>query len=323
MMVSPEQFAPISFQQIETSESFSFTQQRRNDDNDKAPLPPPLPSNSSFFEEVSPQQEDAENVHEHHHQHHQRHGSSSSYREEGNGHEERSGSGGRSSQASSLAQQQQPPNSLPTVIVLSVEGEEEGNNNRNNGPPMCVGVQNAGISHVNGLYALAPNNHQDDYSESQQQQPSPNNDIPPLYFLEAEPILLSDKRYYDMCILRIDCPDSPEEYVIWFISRVDIDPECLDVKFSDCYYYCRVLRSVGLDVPPMEGWNVPDTVQQQHRQPQQYGGAVEYTTVEGDEDDSLVEERHRVENDHDVRLHDSSMSSGLGIVPRTAQDDYV
>lgn len=61
-----------------------------------------------------------------------------------------------------------------------------------------------------------------------------------------------------MCILRIDCPDS-KDHVIWFLSRVDVDPSCLDVKFSDCYYYCRLLRddNSANDCPPLTGWNIP------------------------------------------------------------------
>eukprot|EP00984_Skeletonema_dohrnii_P020169 scaffold9754_cov97-Skeletonema_dohrnii-CCMP3373.AAC.2 len=278
-MVSPESFAPISFQ-IETSESFS---QR------DAVLPP----SSSFFEEATPR-EDTQHV-----PNHQHHG----YQEESN--EERS----KTSAHSSLQATAAHSNSLPTVVVLPVDDEDEGNRNA---PPTCVGVQNAGISHVNGLYVLAPNNHQDDEEEESSQPNSSNNnaDVPPLYFRDAEPILLSDKRYYDMCILRIDCPDSPE-YVIWFLSRVDIDPDCLDVKFSDCYYYCRVLRSVGLYVPPMDGWSVPDVQQQQEQQPD--GDDVAFTTV--DDEASFVNDQER--------LHSSSMSSGLGIVPRSAENDYV
>ena len=45
-----------------------------------------------------------------------------------------------------------------------------------------------------------------------------------------------------MCILRIDCPDS-DDHIIWFLAKVEVDPVCLDVKFSDCYYYCRMLRN--------------------------------------------------------------------------------
>ncbi|KAK1735788.1 hypothetical protein QTG54_013494 [Skeletonema marinoi] len=278
-MVSPESFAPISFQ-IETSESFS---QR------DAVLPP----SSSFFEEVTPR-EDTQNVPNHQH-----------YRYQEESHEERSNAGPHSS----LQAPSTHSNSLPTVVVLPVDNEDEGNRN---GPPTCVGVQNAGISHVNGLYVLAPNNHQDDDEEessSQPNNPTNNPDVPPLYFRDAEPILLSDKRHYDMCILRIDCPDSPD-YVIWFLSRVDIDPDCLDVKFSDCYYYCRVLRSVGLYVPPMDGWSVPD-VQQQQQQPGD-DDAVAFSTL--DDEASFVNDQER--------FH-SSMSSGLGIVPRSAEDDYV
>jgi hypothetical protein len=73
-----------------------------------------------------------------------------------------------------------------------------------------------------------------------------------------------------MCILRIDCPESPD-FVIWFLSRVNIDPDCLDVKFSDCYYYCRVLRSRGWRVPPTNGWNIPDV---------QPGAAAAFSTAD-------------------------------------------
>ena len=90
---------------------------------------------------------------------------------------------------------------------------------------------------------------------------------------------------------------------------MDIDPDCLDVKFSDCYYYCRVLRSVGLYVPPMDGWSVPDV--QQQEQPGD-DDAVAFSTL--DDEASFVNDQER--------LH-SSMSSGLGIVPRSAEGDYV
>lgn len=280
-MVSPEQFAPVSFQ-IETSESFT----QRN-----ASLP-----SSSFFEEASPH-EDVSNV-----PNHKRY----NYQNENNAQEERSNTGRGTSQPSSIQ-----PNSLPTVVILPVDGESDAGNR--DCPPTCIGVQNAGISHVNGLYALAQNNGEE---ESQQQPHARSNnaeDVPPLYFRDAEPILLSDGRYYDMCILRIDCPDSPE-YVIWFLSRVDIDPNCLDVKFSDCYYYCRVLRSVGLHAPPMAGWNIPDV---------QQSNAVAFSTKDEEEEavSSSVKSGQRLENDQ-ARLH-SSMSSGLGIVPRSAENDYV
>jgi hypothetical protein len=88
---------------------------------------------------------------------------------------------------------------------------------------------------------------------------------------------------------------------------VDIDPDCLDVKFSDCYYYCRVLRSVGLFVPPMDGWSVPDVQEQLAGD-----DAVAFTTV--NDEASFVNDQER--------LH-SSMGSGLGIVPRAAENDYV
>jgi hypothetical protein len=125
-----------------------------------------------------------------------------------------------------------------------------------------VGVQNAGFSHVNGVYLLAyPKDENgnaivDDEGEL---------DMPPLYFKDGPPTLLSDNRYYDMCILRINCPDSVD-HVIWFLARVDVDPDCLDVKFSDCYYYCRMLRTDdgcggeregGCLSPPTRGWNLP------------------------------------------------------------------
>ena len=63
-------------------------------------------------------------------------------------------------------------------------------------PPLCVGVQRAGVSHG----------------------------VP-------TPLLYFRNRYYDMCIC-IDCPDSGD-HVIWFLPKVEVDPACLDVKFSD------------------------------------------------------------------------------------------
>lgn len=149
---------------------------------------------------------------------------------------------------------------LPHIVVLPAPEDEYDNAFAPaSSPPYCVGVQNAGFSHANGVYLLAHD---------------PNNDgqggdgvvkTAPLYFKDGPPALLSDNRYYDMCILRISCPDSAD-HVIWFLARVDIDPACLDVKFSDCYYYCRMLRNDdgcggehegGCDRPPSSGWHVP------------------------------------------------------------------
>jgi len=164
---------------------------------------------------------------------------------------------------------------LPTIVVLPVDEDDFDNPFLSPGysstsPPHCVGVQNAGVSHVNGVYLLALPKRNEGAADDDDDSPAP----PPLYFRDGPPILLSDNRYYDMCILRIDCPDSTD-HVIWFLARVDVDPECLDVKFSDCYYYCRMLRNddgCGGEVsgggtsellgepcrsPPMRGWNVP------------------------------------------------------------------
>ena len=149
---------------------------------------------------------------------------------------------------------------LPHIVVLPAPEDEYGDAFApESSPPYCVGVQNAGYSHVNGVYLLA---HPKDEGGN-------NNEVSdktaPLYFKDGPPTLLSDNRYYDMCILRINCPDSPD-HVIWFLARVDIDPNCLDVKFSDCYYYCRMLRNDdgcggeregGCDSPPNNGWHLP------------------------------------------------------------------
>jgi hypothetical protein len=148
---------------------------------------------------------------------------------------------------------------LPDIAVLPAPEDEYDNAFAPaSSPPYCVGVQNAGFSHVNGVYLLAhdPNNDGQGGDEVK---------TAPLYFKDGPPALLSDNRYYDMCILRISCPDSAD-HVIWFLARVDIDPACLDVKFSDCYYYCRMLRNDdgcggehegGCDRPPSSGWHVP------------------------------------------------------------------
>ena len=67
-----------------------------------------------------------------------------------------------------------------------------------NNPSHCVGVQDVDVSH--GV------------------------PTPPLYFRDGSLVLLSDDRYYDMCILRIDCPDS-DDHIIWFLEKVEVDPE--------------------------------------------------------------------------------------------------
>ena len=162
---------------------------------------------------------------------------------------------------------------LPYIVVLPVDEDDNDNNNpfmspgyQDNQPPHCVGVQSAGVDHVNGVYLLAyPKDEHGDAII-----PQDGESTPPLYFRDGPSIQLQDGREYDMCILRINCPDSPD-HVIWFLARVDCDPDCLDVKFSDCYYYCRMLRNddgCGGEImseddvapcqrPPSRGWNVP------------------------------------------------------------------
>jgi hypothetical protein len=156
---------------------------------------------------------------------------------------------------------------LPHIVVLPVDEDDQGNPYLSPGytsssPPHCVGVQNAGFSHVNGVYLLA---YPEDENGNAIVEDEGVSDLPPLYFKDGPPTLLSDDRYYDMCILRINCPDSVD-HVIWFLARVDVNPDCLDVKFSDCYYYCRMLRTDdgcggeregGCLSPPSRGWNLP------------------------------------------------------------------
>ena len=156
---------------------------------------------------------------------------------------------------------------LPHIVILPVDEDDHGNPFLSPGylsssPPNCVGVQNAGFSHVNGVYLLA---YPKDENGNAIVDDGGELDMPPLYFKDGPPTLLSDNRYYDMCILRINCPDSVD-HVIWFLARVDVDPDCLDVKFSDCYYYCRMLRTDdgcggeregGCLSPPTRGWNLP------------------------------------------------------------------
>lgn len=176
---------------------------------------------------------------------------------------------------STMGDSQQPSQQgLPKIVVLPVPEDDFGNPFLSPGyspssPPHCVGVQHAAVSHVNGVYLLAqPEGGEGERSRDGDAPPPP----PPLYFRDGPPVLLSDGRHYDMCILRIDCPDS-DDHVIWFLARVDVDPECLDVRFSDCYYYCRMLRNddgCGGEIagdaggggapcqsPPTRGWNVP------------------------------------------------------------------
>lgn len=149
---------------------------------------------------------------------------------------------------------------LPQVVLL--DEDDQGNSMTSlSSPAYCVGVQNA-YSHVNGVYVLA---YPKDDNGNVVVHNEGESDMPPLYFKDGPPTLLSDNRYYDMCILRIDCPDSAD-HIIWFMAKVDVDPDCLDVKFSDCYYYCRMhrnddgyggLHEGGCLSPPSKGWNLP------------------------------------------------------------------
>lgn len=149
--------------------------------------------------------------------------------------------------------------SLPSIVVLPVSEDDRNVPFIPNQPPHCVGVQGAAVSHVNGVYLLA-------YPKDEDGRPLLEEEVPPLYFRNAPPITIND-REYDLCILRITCPDS-SDHVIWFIAKVDVDPSCLDVKFRDCYYYCRLLSNddgrggemeegLSNNIPPSAGWNVP------------------------------------------------------------------
>jgi len=166
----------------------------------------------------------------------------------------------------------QDGHSLPNIVILPVEADDANNpflspGYESNTPPHCVGVQNAGVPHINGVYLLAYPKDENGNAIVDTASNGGSN-IPPLYFKDGPPTLLGDNRYYDMCILRIDCPDS-SDHVIWFLARVDVDPQQLDVKFSDCYYYCRMLRNDDgcggevveddgvCHVPPFTGWNIP------------------------------------------------------------------
>lgn len=157
--------------------------------------------------------------------------------------------------------QQLSHHGLPKIVVLPVPEDDMSNpflspSYHSSSPPHCVGVQQAAVSHVNGVYLLSQSNGGEGKKSRERDEPPP----PPLYFRDGPPVLLDDGHRYDMCILRIDCPDS-DDHVIWFLARVDVDPECLDVRFSDCYYYCRMLRSddggIPCQSPPAQGWNVP------------------------------------------------------------------
>ena len=160
---------------------------------------------------------------------------------------------------------------LPNIIVLPVPEDDYNNPFLSPGyssdeSPHCVGVQNAGISHVNGVYLLARPKDEENGNASEISNNNNSNNIPPLYFKDGPPVLLSDNMYYDMCILRIDCPDSTD-HVIWFLAKVSVDPQCLDVKFSDCFYYCRMFKNDDGEggeqdegpchIPPFRGWHVP------------------------------------------------------------------
>ena len=74
-------------------------------------------------------------------------------------------------------------------------------------PLHCVVVQDAGVSH--GV------------------------PTPLLYFRGGSPVLLSDDRYYDMCILRIDCPNS-DGHIIWFLDLLLHAAERRRARRGDC-----------------------------------------------------------------------------------------
>ena len=157
------------------------------------------------------------------------------------------------------SQEAQTAGESTRIVVLPVSEDDRNVPFLPNQPPPCVGVQGAAVSHVNGVYMLA-------YPKDEDGRPLLEEEIPPLYFRNSPPITIDGKQY-DLCILRIACPDS-SDHVIWFIARVDVDPSCLDVKFSDCFYYCRLLSNddgrggeieegLSNNIPPSAGWHVP------------------------------------------------------------------
>jgi len=191
------------------------------------------------------------------------------------------------------------PNMTPTLVILTDNDDPI----ITSFPPPCIGIKEAGIPYVNGVYLLTTNTGNSDNNRSQTE--------PPVYFKDGPPVLLSNNRYYDMCILRIPCPDS-SDHVIWFLARVDIDPDCEDVKFSDCYYYCRMLRTDGVenDIPPERGWKVPSVPPGVNINT---GIANEFDLDHQDEISDSISYRHSDREDHGhIRRPDHG---SLGIQP--------
>lgn len=71
---------------------------------------------------------------------------------------------------------------LPTLVILPVQDDGDATGNS----PNCIGVQGAGVPHINGVYLLA-----NDQNSASDGPPSS-----PLYFKDAQPTLLEDDRYY-------------------------------------------------------------------------------------------------------------------------------
>ena len=280
MLLSPVSFAPVSFQPEPTD---SFKRWVENDDNNEQYYPRQydergygrlhqqqqqyVASAGSFFDEVTSLEKNDFGEDGNYDNYNYNYNDNEWVNEEEEGNDPQlyydPSTPGDTITTNTMNEQER----LPNIVVLPVAEDDDTDSNpvlspgyTSSSPPHCVGVQNAGVSHVNGVYLLAyPKDDQNNDGR-----PNDNN-TPPLYFRDGPPILLSDNRYYDMCILRIPCPDSAD-HVIWFLARVDVDPNCLDVKFSDCYYYCRMLRNDdgmggerddGCRVPPLRGWNIP------------------------------------------------------------------
>jgi hypothetical protein len=73
---------------------------------------------------------------------------------------------------------------LPTLVILPVQQDQLSHCRS----PHCIGVQGAGVPHINGVYLLA-----NDASSTLEGDGAPSS---PLYFKDSPPTMLEDDRYY-------------------------------------------------------------------------------------------------------------------------------
>ena len=165
MLLSPVSFEHVSFTAV-PSDSFSSPTQQ----NGHARNMPDQPSNQLLSHEASPQEGQDKclpNLEDQHQNQHNDNSYLQPYREQC---QQSIGESHRG------YPQEVYSTDLPTLVILPVQED----NNIESSSPHCIGVQGAGVSHINGVYILANDG-------------SPSS---PLYFKDSPPTLLEDDRYY-------------------------------------------------------------------------------------------------------------------------------